>query len=191
MTHIPETELALYAGGDLTASESAAVAQHLEQCAECRNKTEELRHAAEWLRTVAVEPDAEQIYTLRESVRSATAPMPRWKFFGFAAAVAACLALIILAVPRFKPVRKGPSVTTVLPPVVSNHGPVAPLVLPSRDWQGAVRAKARVRKKAVLQLTLVAKNNEGAPVIRVKTSDPNVVILWVVGNGSEQEKNNE
>lgn len=187
MTHIPETELALYAGGDLTASESAAVAQHLEQCAECHKKAEELRRAAEWLRTVAVEPDAEQIYTLRESVQSATASTPRWRFFGFAAAVAACLALIILAVPRFMPVRKGPSLTTVLPPVVPSS-PVAPLILPSRDWQGAVRAKAPVRKKAVHQLTLVAKNNEDAPVIRVKTSDPNVVILWVVGNGSEQEK---
>ena len=187
MTHIPETELALYAGGDLTASESAAVAQHLDQCAECRNKAEELRHATEWLRTVAVEPDAGQVYTLRESVRSATVPTPRWRFFGFAAAVAACLALIIFGVPRFKPVQQGPSLTTVLPPIVSSS-PVAPLILPSRDWQGAVRAKAHVRKKASPQLALVAKNNEDAPVIRVRTSDPNIVILWVVDSGSEQEK---
>jgi hypothetical protein len=39
-------------------------------------------------------------------------------------------------------------------------------------------------------MTLVARN-EGPPVIRLKTADPNVVVLWIVSGGSEQENQNE
>ena len=51
MTHIPETRLSLYAGGELDASDASVTAQHLEQCVECRKKADEFRLAAEWLKS--------------------------------------------------------------------------------------------------------------------------------------------
>ena len=102
--------------------------------------------------------------------------------------VAATLALVLFAVLLFRPAQKDSSVAVALPPLLTSRGSVTPLILPSGDWQGAVATLRRAPKKLAPRLTLVAKNNEGAAVIRVKTSDPNVVILWVVGSGSEQEK---
>lgn len=46
MTHTPETQLSLYVGGELDHSEALPVARHLEDCAECRKKADELRVAA-------------------------------------------------------------------------------------------------------------------------------------------------
>jgi anti-sigma factor RsiW len=188
MTHIPETQLSLYAGGDLEAS--ASIARHLEDCAECRRRVEEFRLAEAWLKSVAAEPDGGQIYTLRESVLKRAARKRSRRPVWWMAAAAATVALVFFAVLLFRPapVPRTLSRTTTLPPLISSSGSITPLVLPSRDWQGAVRTPRRVAKKPPPRLTLVAKNSEDTPVVRVKTSDPNVVILWVVGDGSEQEK---
>jgi anti-sigma factor RsiW len=192
MTHIPETQLSLYAGGELDASDASVTAQHLEQCVACRKKADEFRLAAEWLKSVAAEPDAGQIYTLRESVLQSVPQKRSRKPFWWMAAAAAALALIFFVVLLLRPAQKDSSVAVALPPLLTSRGSVTPLVLPSRDWQGAVTTPRRAPKKSAPRLTLVATNNEDTPVVQVKTSDPNVVILWVVGGGSEQErKNNE
>ena len=185
MTHIPDSQLTLYAGGELDEPEALQVASHLVDCANCRKKADEFRAAAEWLRSVAAEPDAGQIYRLRESVLQTVAHRPRWKPFAWLAAAAASLALIFFAPAPFRPAQKEPAAAAVeLPPIPAGRASLGPLILPSRHWHRAVR---HVEPK----LTLFAKNNEGLPVVRVKTSDPNVVILWVVSGGSEQERNNE
>jgi anti-sigma factor RsiW len=183
MTHISEALLPLYAGGDLDARESAPVAEHLENCAECRRKVDEFRSAAAWLQSVAVEPEAGRVYALRDSVRERTRRHGA-KWVWWTAAAAALAALVFAGVARFRP---GPapvkvSTTLALPPLPHGRGPVMPLVLPK-----SVEHKKPVRRVKP-RLTLVANNSEGMPVVRVRTSDPDVVILWVVGDGSEQEK---
>lgn len=188
MTHIPETQLSLYAGGELQTSEATPIARHLEDCAECRRRAGEFRLTAAWLKSLAAEPDAGQVYTLRERVLQTAVQKHSRRPFWWIAAAAATLALVFFAVLLFRPAQKESSATAELPPLLASRGSVTPLILPSRDWQGAVRTPRRAPKKPAPRLTLVAKNNEDMPVIRVQTSDPNVVILWVVGNGSEQEK---
>lgn len=186
MTHIPDMQLSLYAGGELDASDASVTAQHLDQCAECRKKADEFRFAAEWLKSAAAEPDTGQLYTLRESVLQRVPQTRSRKPFWWMIAAAASLALIFFAALLLGPAQKNFSATVELPPLPAGRASLGPLVLPSRvlpsrDWKGAVR-------RAPPRLTLVAKSSESMPVIRVKTSDPNVVILWVVGDGSEQEK---
>ena len=183
MTHIPENRLALYAGGELDAPEALSVTRHLENCAECRHKTDEYRGAAEWLKGVAAEPHAGQLYRLRESVLQSVPQTHSRKSSSWITATAASLALVFVAVLLLRPAQKqsAPATAVELPPLPAGRASLGPLILPGRDWHPAVR-------HAQPRLTLVAKSSENMPVIRVKTSDPNIVILWVVGSGSEQEK---
>jgi anti-sigma factor RsiW len=183
MTHISEAMLSLYAGGELEAAELLRVAEHVEYCAECREKADEFRGAAAWLQSVAAEPEAVQVYTLRESVRERTR-RHRGKWLWWAAASAAMVAFVFVGILWFRPVPEPVKVATrpVLPPLPHGRGSVTRLVLPK-----SVEHEKPVRR-AKPRLTLVANNSEGMPVVRVRTSDPDVVILWVVGDGSEQEK---
>lgn len=183
MTHIPETVLSLYGGGELDAGQSTPVAEHLEYCAECRGKVDEFRAAAAWLRSVAAEPEAGRVYALRDSVRERTRRHSA-KWVWWTAAAAAVIVLVFAGTARFRPqpVPAEVSTTTALPPLPHGRGPVTQLVLPKN-----VEHKKPVRRVKP-RLTLVANNRVGMPVVRVRTSDPDVVILWVVGDGSEQEK---
>jgi anti-sigma factor RsiW len=182
MTHIPETQLALYAGGEL---EARSIAPHLENCPECRRKAGEFRLAQAWLKSVAAEPDAGQFYTLRENVLQAVEKRHNRNALWWITASAASLAFVIFTAIIIRPAQKEPAVATVaLPPLPTGRASLGPLVLTSRNREGAVR-------RAPPRLTLVAKNSESMPVVRVRTSDPNVVILWVVGSGSEEENKNE
>ena len=110
MTHIPETRLSLYAGGELDASDASVTAQHLEQCVECRKKADEFRLAAEWLKSVTAEPDAGQLYTLRESVLQSVLQKHSRKPFWWMVAATATLALVLFAVLLFRPAQKDSSV---------------------------------------------------------------------------------
>jgi anti-sigma factor RsiW len=187
MIHISEAELSLYAGGELEGTASARVTEHLESCAECLSKVDEFRGATAWLRNVAAEPEAGEIYRLRERVlQQRYRGGPLW----WAAAAAASLAFLLVGILLFRPAPAPPnvSVATTLPPLMSIHRLVMPLTLPSRDREEAVKTARRTPNRPAPQLMLVAKNSEDMPVVRVKTSDPDVVILWVVGDGSEQEK---
>ena len=183
MTHVSEAVLSLYVGGELEAAESAQVIEHMEHCAECRRRADEFRGAAAWLKSVAAEPEAGQICTLREKVRETT-QRRQGKWLWWAAATTAMIALIFVGIVRFRPGPTPVKVATALalPPLPHGRGSVARLVLPSRVEH------EKPRKKTKPRLTLVANNSEGMPIVRVRTSDPDVVILWVVGDGSEQEK---
>jgi anti-sigma factor RsiW len=183
MTHISEAVLSLYAGGELEAAEFVQVAEHLESCAECRSKVDEFRGAVTWLQSVAVEPDAGQVYALGETVREKTQKR-RGMWLWWAAAATAMVVFVFVGILRFRPQSAPVKVSTaiVLPPLPHGRGSVARLVLPK-----SVEHEKPV-KRAKPRLTLVANNSESMPVVRVRTSDPDVVILWVVGNGSEQEK---
>jgi hypothetical protein len=134
------------------------------------------------LKSVAAEPEARQIYTLRERVcERMRRHGENWVWWAAAAAIAA---FVFGGILWFRPVPEPPRVSTAtaLPPLPGGRSSVARLVL-----QSHVEHK-KPMKKAKPRLTLVANNSEGMPVVRVRTSDPDVVILWVVGDGSEQEK---
>jgi anti-sigma factor RsiW len=183
MTHVPEAELALYAGGELSGAEAIAVERHVAECAECRRNLEEIRRAGTWLKSVAVQPGAGEVNALRERVYAGQRRrVPLW-----APAVAAVIC-VVFGVLLFRPGRvpSEPAVAIALPPLPIGRASAPPLVLPSPVLHRAVKAK-----HVEPRLTLLAHSDGDMPVVRVKTSDPNVVILWVVGGDSEQEKSNE
>ena len=133
MTHVSEEMLSLYAGGELDAAESSQIEEHLQSCADCRKTAGEFCGAAAWLKSVAVEPEAGQLYTLRESVVQRT----RTRRYGgkrlwWAAAVAAMVALVFVGIVRFRPEPAPEKVETAiaLPPLPSGRGSVTRLVLP-------------------------------------------------------------
>ena len=192
MTHVQEAELALYAGGELDGTEAVSVERHLAECVECRRSTEEIRRARAWLKSVAAEPGVGEVYALRGRVHAGQRRhVPLW-VPAFAAAICAVFTVLL-----FRPVRVGhtppviPARTTASTPaqVAAPRPAVAEIrTLPPPDSSGREAVK---RRHVPPRLTLVAHSNPNMPVVRVKSSDPNVVILWVVGGGSEQEKSNE
>lgn len=186
MNHIPETELALYAGGDLEPGE------HLRDCAECRARLEEFEAAREWLKELAVEPSVVQVQNIERAVlrvvgeaekksanRSLTLPAPfsnrrpgnsiRW--MGVAAAAVVAVLLVFGGIRYFSPAPPpvpAPAIAMVeLPDLL--HVPIE-LKLP--------RTVHRPHREPAT-MTVVSENN-GNPVVRLKTSDPNVIVLWVL-----------
>jgi len=173
MNHIPDTELALFAGGDLEPS------AHLRECSECRARLQEFEAARDWLRNVAVEPSEAQVEALKKRVLNLAKPRPRVRWWMAAAAAVAAVLLVFGGIRYFSPAPPPVSapaiVMTDLP--ILERAPIS-LTLPS-----AVHAVHR----APATMTVISENN-GSPVVRLKTSDPNVIVLWVL-NAPPKEGN--
>ena len=187
MMHLPESQLALYAGGELDSSELAAAAAHLESCEACRNKFEEFQAATKWLKALADEPGPEELAALRKRLPVRFAKRARAWWLAGAAAATAVVALLAVALGSF--VRPAPKVRPPAATAQEKPPELSPRpTLPIRTHMAAARRTRPHRNPP--QMTLVARN-EGPPVIRLKTADPNVVVLWIVSGGSEQENQNE
>jgi hypothetical protein len=177
MKHIPDAELALYSGNDL---ENAA---HLSECAECRSKLEKLRAAGEWLKRTATEPSEEQLDALRSSVLHVV--KRRRKIVWWPAAATAASIAVVMATRGFKHSVKesvpGPVAVVAQTPIQS-FVPIGLGPLPRKPRR---RAKARPAP-----MTLLAQHG-GDPVIRLRTSDPNIVVLWVMNTTPKEGSQNE
>jgi hypothetical protein len=177
MNHIPDAELALHVANDLQPD------AHLAECAECRARMAEFRTANDWLQRIATQPSDEQIKTLRASVLASVSQRKPLAWRNLAAAAAAAV-LVLFSGSRLIHNVKTPRPTqspdiAELP--LTNTVPVALGPLPKRP-----RPPARPR---VLPPALVAGNSD--PVVRLKTSDPHIVVLWVVNTNSKDENPNE
>jgi anti-sigma factor RsiW len=163
-----ETDIALYAGGDLPAGQIARIEAHLAECADCRALAEELRALVIGLRDEPLE-DAmvAQIHqrVMAEvggagfSLRGALAPL-------LALAAALVLATVLLwpgHSPRHAPVAR---IARVEPSLIAPSPPVN--VVPVRHR--VVRRRRR------------APNAQPGPPLLVQfvTDDPNIVIYWLV-----------
>jgi anti-sigma factor RsiW len=196
MKHISESQLALYAGDDLTGAEREVVAQHISVCGECRKSVERLSAAAGWMKRISPEPsESNLLHVQRRIYEAVERKQHAGKTMG-ALAAAAVLAIVAFAylhhVPANAPARQQPAAVSIarsgtvakqLPQVASKSLPRAPLVRTQRKPK-----KHGFVRPGVTEMSVVAQNG-GPPVIRMKTTDPNVVILWIVSGGSEQEKN--
>ncbi|MFZ0591894.1 MAG: hypothetical protein WAM39_15625 [Bryobacteraceae bacterium] len=175
MKHIPDDELALCAGNEFDG------ASHLNECAECRSKLEELRSATDWLKRTATEPNEEQLDALRSGVlRAVSRRQILWPYVAAAAAIA-----VVLAARGFRDSIKesAPAViTTIAQTPIQSSAPIGlgPLVY---------KVHRRIRAQAPA-MTLLA-NHGGDPVIRLRTTDPNVVVLWVMNTKPEDVNHNE
>ncbi len=170
MSNHPEEErLALYFRDDLAEDESPAVREHVHGCAFCREVLREFQRNQELLERFSAEPTAEQFSEVRRAVMSALADhKKRWSALLTAAAAAAVVLFAMFHVQR-APVYVHPAV------VVRNLAPES--IVPSLPRAVQVRRKIHHSAAPGLRsVELIAREDE-APLIKMTTSDPNVVIL--------------
>lgn len=111
----PETELAAYASGDVTAEQRERVERHLGDCAGCRETVADFRAMLAELATTASAPDVDRIawprYRAEVRARLAERRQPSWRARWLrplpvtaSAAVAAALAIVVyVAIPASPP----------------------------------------------------------------------------------------
>jgi anti-sigma factor RsiW len=168
-----ETDIALYAGGDLPAGQIARIESHLAECADCRALAAELRALVIGLRDEPLE-DAmvAQIHqrVMAEvggaafSLRGALAPL-------LALAAALVLATVLLW-PGHSP----------------KHAPVAPIARaePSRIAPSQPVNIVPVRHRVVRRRRRMPAAQPGPPLlVQFVTDDPNIVIYWLVNQKTQ------
>jgi anti-sigma factor RsiW len=158
-----ESDLALYAGGDLPAGRAARLEGHLGNCADCRALVEGLRASRQLCSELRDEPlEDAMVAQVRRRVLArigAAETAPRAGYWKWAMAAALVLAAI-LALPR----RVGEPASVARRAVVATTkaAPVAPIIRP-------VRHKIARRRRP------------GPPLlVQFTTTDPNIVIYWLV-----------
>jgi hypothetical protein len=178
--HPSEEELALFAGGDLYAGGISRVREHLLQCPECRETAERVGHSMDFLQqTAEAIPLREQDLAdvrgrVRAHLRRTHGAPARWKWLPVPAAI--CLGAIwlwraqapkLIEIPAADPLMSQVAIPPrSFPELVALPGPTPPLVRRHMSW-----ARAGVRSVA-----LVTRPGQ-APVIRIATADPSVVVL--------------
>jgi anti-sigma factor RsiW len=150
-----------YLDGDLPASSSAQVAQHLEACPECRAELADLRRLKAWLQAVPeVEPPRSFVLTRGQ------AETPRWlRMVRYATAVAAILLVALLT---------GDVMSQGLPP--SNPAPKT------------VTSSQRVTATQTSEAAAPFSEPQVAPTVAgAKATDPNAPFLEA-GSSSPEER---
>jgi anti-sigma factor RsiW len=166
-----EREITLYAGGDLSAKKAAAVAWHLEGCAECRDLAAGLydwRAAVQELGEESV--DAAVLESVRARVMARVAQRPgrrtiAWRIRTPLAYAAAAVVVALLLWPQWMPRDVAPPLAPV---AAIPAAPPAPRIVWAKD-------APRVRRRAPV---LVATSEP--LLMKIATADPSVVIYWIV-----------
>jgi anti-sigma factor RsiW len=167
-----ETDIALYAGGDLPAGRIARVESHLADCADCRALAEDLRASQTLLAELRDDPIADALAALVHHRVLAQLRTTAWRA-GFSprgalapllALAAAVILAVILAWPRHAakqaPVARVESLQ-LLPAPRSNIVPV--------------------RRRVVHRHHPAPAAQPGPPLlVQFVTDDPNIVIYWLV-----------
>jgi anti-sigma factor RsiW len=163
-----ETDIALYAGGDLPAGGIPRVEAHLRECADCRELVEELRTAQALLGELPLEEAmVAQVHhrVLAEIGRADLSPR------GALAPLLALAAALLLAAVLFWPRHHAPKVVAVAsgagskPAAASHAAPTPPFVQKVRHHHHR-RAPAA---------------QPGPPLlVQFVTDNPNIVIYWLI-----------
>lgn len=189
-----ETTIALYVEGDLDPAEVVELEGHLAACAECRAFADELRMSQDTLKGLAdVELDAAALVEVRSRVReSLDRPrrgVPVWTALAAAAVIAIAALLVIrrpLSVaPESATADTRPTEIPTATAVASLTPAIAPVVPPMPEPatkpaspRTAARRSTPARRPSVSVVPSQAPDEETA-VVKLQTSDPDVVIYWV------------
>jgi len=179
--HIRAEQLALYAGGDLAADQSRHVAAHLSQCALCRGELAEFREVLTFAAGAVRDPEPEDLAVVRKRVNAIlqTDPGGRKVWAWWLAAAAGAVTLVVLAVGLRRPALVAPTAA----PAVASSAPLHPArrevnsEVATTLASSARRKLPRSHRGAIRAVTLIARDGE-SPIIKIMTSDPNVIILW-------------
>jgi|SRR5579875_3131167 len=189
-SHLSEETLALYSTGDLEAHELRRAAGHVDNCAQCRTSLSQYERQQQKLAGVAAEPSPEDLSEVRRRVlRVLDGRKKRVAGWQAAAAVAALAVLALLVWHREPPRevhRAQASVAAVKTPVMQ-----APLRAPVQKIP-TVHHQRRVRAPGLRSVALVMQAGK-APLIKIATSDPGVIILLPpdTTNDERTESNDE
>jgi hypothetical protein len=183
-THpIDKQEVMAYLDGELPVERAAAVVAHIEQCAECRSLTEDLRSVARQMLAWQVEPSPDRLtkgvnVALEIPVQAEPQAPQKKSFWGsmmsqgptarplvWAVAGAALLVLFLLSIPRRMMVRS-PSVTELAP---YTKAPLA-----ERD-QGSFGPDGRLAGDSLRPTAQMVLAPPGAPAAPSQTAGPMIV----------------
>lgn len=194
-----ETLIALLVEGDLEGADHAALETHLAACARCRKFAADLTRSQGLLKDLGqADLDAgalaEVRYRVRESLERPRATM--WPAWALAAAAMVVVAVLVarrvpVAAPDFATTVEvtptqapGPTATVAAvpldppPPTVAEHRSPPPPTTPARGtWRRSTSARhATITVEPPLPS---APDTPPTAVVKLKTSDPDVVIYWV------------
>jgi anti-sigma factor RsiW len=180
-SHPDDQTLALFAGGDCGEAERRQVERHIASCELCLRAVEAFRLDGNLLAQSRHDPDPLDVAELRQRVLLQIPVKPRrvagwilptgWRWLAVPAAA-------LLAATLFRvPVRQSSAPNVKEPELRSRIVSVARgLVI--ADVPLKVRAKTgRPKRSGLREVQLIAAANKPA-VLKIKTQDPNVVILW-------------
>lgn len=176
--HISDGRLALYAGGDLPSCDVTTVARHLRDCARCRAALTAFEETRNLLIALHGEPETRHVYEVHQRVTSRLHAVSGRKRWAWALAAAAVVALAIFGL------RERPKTTDSMNVVAQLPSPPAPAPV-IRSVPAVYRIEHR-RKAGLRSVALITRADQPT-LIRIRTADPNVVILWESNTKGETE----
>lgn len=184
--HIGEEQLALYAFGDVAAEEGVAIEAHVECCAECQGVLEQFRLTREFVGSALQDPALDDLVAVRAGIRTKLGTRPEKRaVWWLAGAAAAAVALLLPAVhrgPHLAPT--GRTELVVAQPMVSRTAEDSVRISVAKPRLVA-RVRHRAEGRARLRTVTLMAGAEQPATIKMKTGDPNVVILWQLSEGEE------
>jgi hypothetical protein len=209
--HLKPEILALAAGGDLAEADARTVAEHVAECEACGRELDEIRRSVAEFRGWVVDtgPAAEEIQALHEAVMVRLPRTQRSWIPGWAAAVAAAVICVSVALwapwrveqrehlqtpARGEPRGKQPSETSVADGVkgrgeTSSWGSVD---RPQRA--GKITPAVRMSNRSAIpgsRSVSLKHDADGEPMLEIATVNPNVLILWYVDEGRQNDDDDE
>jgi hypothetical protein len=188
--HVSEEVLALYVSGDLPHDQNTVIGEHLSSCGQCRTSLSEFNQAHSLLAEAFREPVWDDLTELRQRiagrVRARRSTQKQWIWW--LSGAAAMVLLFFLGVHRPPEVAyRAPVNTTAHVTKPRNPAPAPPEPHPSpRTRAEMVRVKRRPVAPGIRSVALITRADQ-PPVIRISTTDPNVIILWQSDEGTERK----
>lgn len=177
--HMKEARLALYLRGDLSSADYRAVAQHVAGCSECKGKLADLSRSYELLVSSFEEPTPDELSTVRSAVVARIRTRSRgpvWRIWAVAASAVVAVILVLANLPLQTPTAQ-PPVASTAPPVAIRISPPPPPMIPAPHRRIVGRAPT---------MTLLTRTERPA-LLKINTSDPNIVILWQLNDSEKAE----
>jgi anti-sigma factor RsiW len=171
--HPPETELALYSSGDLSSGDLVSVSRHLTDCIACRQRVSEFERLQTIFASLPAEPATDDLLAVRARVLEALNRHRKWQKVGkWALTAAAAAALVVLVRLQRPPVIHQRAIAT------AQQNAPQPIPAPHRRPQTlpVVHRRPHPVQPGLRSIALITAPGQ-SPMIRMTTSDPNVIIL--------------
>jgi anti-sigma factor RsiW len=197
-----EAQIALHIEGDLPADEADAVETHLALCARCRDFAASLRDSQAAIKDLAeAEIDAAALAAVRRKVQASLPAQERSRPFRFDVINALMAAGLVGIVAGLFSARQPPQAPEKTPVAVATRVPPPATLASAAPAPSAVVASTASptprapRRKTPVEPRLapapdaahaLAADAQASIVIKVETSNPDVVIYWLVdSNGGK------